>query len=291
MITYKGSLLFLIAASFFKASSAFSFSFSLDRSTVQVGEATSLRILVPFSKEAERPLVFDELLTRHKKLKVLEQQAQKTPEGHQLVFEITAYEPDEYRIPPIQIKMGPDTFSTEAMPLQVTTTRQKDDIDIRPEFEPLKKPFPWRTVYAAAMWFLVGSVLIWWTRWALSKVSWRALFSTLGNFSLPRYESRKVWLKHEIKRIKNRLASENQENEILDDAFFTLKKFFEKGIKKPVPAWTQKELQARLSETLNRKHLSDICSEIERLQYHTADKTNTQQKIYELLGKMEKELL
>ena len=230
MITCKDSLLFLIAVSFLEASSAFSFSFSLDRSTVQVGEAASLRVFVPFSKDAERPLVFDDLLTRHKKLKVLEQQAQRTPEGHQLIFEITAYEPNEYRIPPIQIKMGPDTFSTEALSLQVITTRQKEDLDIRPEFEPLKKPFPWRTFYAAAMWILVGSVLIWWSRWALSKVSLKRLFFSLRNLSLPKYESRRAWLKLEIKRIKNRLASENQQSDILDDAFSRSKGFLRKAL-------------------------------------------------------------
>lgn len=291
MIICRGLLLFLIGASFFKAHSAYSFSYALDKNHVQVGEAASLRILVPLSKEAERPGVFDELLSQHKKLKILEQQVQRVPEGHQLIFEITAYEPNEYLIPPIQIKIGSDTFSTEALPLTVTTTRQKDDIDIRPEFEPLQKPFPWRKVYAGAMWFLVTGVFVWWLRWALTKISMRKVIHFFKGLSLPKYESRRAWLKCEIKRLKTRLASDAAPNDVLDDAFFTLKKYFEKSFSKPVPAWTQKELQLRLQETLSKRKLSSICIEIDRLQYHTADKSRIEQRISELLTVMEKELL
>jgi len=291
MIICKDWFTFLISANFALSVSAFSFSFNLDKQSIQVGEITSLRLEVPLTKQSERPLVFDELLTQHKKLKVLEQQAQKIERVYQIIFEITAYEPNEYLIPPVQVKLGADTFSTEAIPLSVTTSRQKDDVEIRPEFESLEKPFPWRKVYSALMWLLSGSFVFWLMRWAISRVSWRNFLFISRFFKLPSFESRKTWLRKEIKRLKTRLALESDTNAILDDTFFVLKKYFEKCFHQPIPSWTSQELQVRLHDFLSKRRLSKLCSEVAFLQYQTPNRNPTPDKITELIQTMEKELL
>lgn len=291
MTIYKEWYIFLVLVSTGLPANLWAFSFVLSKPSIQVGETTILRIELPESGRDGKPLVLDELLSQHSQLKVLERNMSQGDNSVSFTFEITAYKAGDYRIPPIQIKWGSDSFSTEALDLNVGTTRDPDDREIRADFDTLKTPFPWRKAY---FWVMASFALLlgfWLLRWTLMRIPWKNLKRLSFKFRWPSFETDKMWLRKEIARLRNELTKGPATPELVDRIFYTLSLFLKRKTNSPVPALTSQELLGELSDKSIRSQMGFILKSTDHFKYELTDKANAPKFAEELLSTIEKVFL
>lgn len=189
----------------------------------------------------------DEFLLQHKKIKVLDKKIIKD-EGFPIVrYEITAYSPEELRIPPIQIKWAGEQLSTESTPLLIKSSRLESDTEIREAFQEVSKPFPlWRILRLVAL-----ALFTYFVCW----IFWPYLLKIPGLFPTVRFPLKKEkeedpldWLKRELEALKKKRAQWNESQELIDDWFHIVKTYFAKKEKKTVRSWTTKEFKNHLNQ-------------------------------------------
>lgn len=291
MITYKDWYIFLALVSFWLPTSVWGFSFELNKSSIQIGDTAVLSIILPNSDRAERPLIQDELLLSHPELKILERNTSEKDNQLIITFEVTAYQAKNYRIPPVQIKWGPDTFSTEALDLTVTTTRPPDDTQIRPEFGEITPPFPWRKAYLLVLGVLGSLMLLWLLKWMALRIPWKRLMRFSWQIRMPKLETDRMWLRKEIAQLRIQVKEGNSSPELIDRIIFTLKIFLNRRTLFPAPALTSKELEASLPKKYLEKHLKPVFLTSDKFKYQSIQKEDVPRLADELLTQIEKEFL
>jgi len=291
MITYKDWFSFLVLVSCCIPTRLWGFSYSLNKHSIQVGESATLSISLPNKIGNDKPLVIDDLLDRHPNLKVLERNTSQTDTGVTITFELTAYQASQLRIPPIQVKWGPDTFSTEALELSVTSTRNPDDMEIRADFGRLRPPFPWRKAYLGLIFFLGTLLLLWLIRWSFLRIQWKKLLSFSWTFTFPSFETDRMWLRKEIARFKNQIRKGNAPPEIVDQILYSLMVFLKRRTKAPAPALTRKELEQTLHEKQLRSKTRSLLAQVDDFKYHSLEKMSAPELAEELIARIESEFL
>ena len=292
MITYKDWFIFLVLVSCWLPSQLWGFSFALDKRSIQIGEVTVLTLVLPITNRPDKPLIIDDLLDRHPQLKVLERNMNQTDTATTITFEITAYEARDFRIPPIQVKWGADTFSTEALDLSVTTSRAPEDTEIRPDFGKLRPPFPWRKAYLTLIACLGAVLAIWLVRWSLLRIPWRRVTQLIEwKPKLPNLETDRMWLRKEIAKFRRELNAGNTHPELVDRILYTLKIFLQRQTHTTVPALTRMEIEHKLPEKQLKASTRTLLAQIDDFKYHTVEKEDAPKLAEELLARMESDYL
>ncbi|MFM8268703.1 MAG: hypothetical protein ACKN9V_00825, partial [Pseudomonadota bacterium] len=269
MITYKDWFSFLALVNSFLSLHLWGFSFELNKHSIQIGETAILSISLPTSTKDRKVVVLDDLLYGHPELKILERNMNQRENETILTFEITSYQAKDYRIPPIQVKWGSDTFSTEALDLAVTTSRLAEDTEIRPEFGTLEPPFPWRKVYLGLLLFFGMALSFWIIRWSFLRIPWHTFRRFSWRFKYPSFETDRMWLRKELDRLRQEVQKGKCDAKLVDQIFYTLKVFFERRTHSPALALTQRELEAQLPNKLLSQETKSILSEGDRFKFQT----------------------
>jgi BatD DUF11 like domain len=292
MITYKDWFTFLVLVSCWISPQVWGFSFSLNKRSIQIGEVAVLSLVLPNTNRSDRPVIVDDLLDRHPQLKVLERNMSQTDNGMTITFEITAYQASDFRIPPVQVKWGPDTFSTEALELTVTSSRTPDDMEIRSDFGKLRPPFPWRKAYLVFLSGIGALLALWLLRWSFLRIQWRKLSRFLyWRPKLPSFETDRMWLRKEVAKFRVKLKSGQADPELVDQILYTLKLFLQKQTDTITPALTRIELENQLSERHLKPKTKTLLAQVDDFKYHKADKAGAPQVAEELLARIESEFL
>ena len=290
MITYRDWFIFLAGARILLAEPAV-FSFRLDKSQIQVGETATLTLQIPHLNRSDRPIVNDELYNAHPSLKPLATTLQKDNLYFNLTFEFTAYKANDYRIPPIQVKWGPDSYSSEALPLSVITTRKSEDSEIRPDFSSLPMPFPWSKAYRVLIGTLSLGIVFWLVRRLIQKAPWKALFRFYNHLKIPSFETDRAWLKKELRRIQNQISLVPDYPQAVDDVFQTLTLFLKRKTGSPVPAWTSTEIRNQVPQKLLKKEVLSLFHTTDLFRYGATTKENSKLLATRLISAIEKEYL
>lgn len=291
MTTYKDLSIFWVVGSFLWACLSFGLEFSIDKSTIEVGEPAILSVRLPKTSASEKPEVFEDFLTQHKDLKLLEQHAKHDENSYEWTFELTAHKPGSYQIPPIQIQAGPNSYSTTAIPLAVTTTRAVEDTEIRPEQGALSLPFPWRKLFNTSIAIICSLVFLWLLNRIFRRVSWARVKNFRFHFRFPNLETNRMWLRKEIKKIRQDLVSGNASPALVDQTVYVLRMFLLKQTRFPTTAWTSKEITHNLPPAFLRTDLKTIFLHSDHLQFAEPNKLNAKEVAEELLNRIEKEFL
>lgn len=292
MTIYKDWYIFLVVASFFLALPLRAFEFELSESTIRVGQSTFLTLRLPHSSPGTPPILFEDLLNQHKEIKLLERRTNQTSTQFEWVFEITAHKPGTFQVPPIQVQLGPNTYSTTALPLTVTTFRGEKDNQIRPEFGNLSNPFPWKKIFSFVTWGMVAGLL----GWLLHRISKRVQWSRLKNWfqlpTLPSLETDKMWLKKELSLIRHSLDSkEDLSPQIVDQIVRTLRIYLKRRTHLPATGWTSREILKRLPQRYTKKDLQTVFSQADKHQFQRSHNTDTKDVAENLLKHIEREFL
>jgi len=275
MTIFKDWFYFLIIARSASLLASSDFSFILDKASISVGESAYLTIEVPRKSSSFRLIINDDSFQEHPHLKLLERNVKESSDSWVVSYEITAYEPQELKIPALQIQSGPDSYSTESHVLRVTTSRLDNDLEIRPEFGSLALPFPWKHLYLIAVGLVSLISISWFFLWLIKKVSWKRFFQI--RWSLPKLaiENHRKWLRSKLREIELKLEKGDQSPQLVDDIIFILKTFLHRKTHRPVLAWTRKDIHRQLTSRWVPPQTEAILAKAESFKYAETVKTQS----------------
>lgn len=223
-----------------------SFRFSLDRNSVLAGDRATLevRLEIPgLGEEDPIPEIQDDLLTQNEKFFVLQKDV--TREQHTVIwrYAVTAYIPQNLTLPPLLIRFGPNTYSTESQPLSVISKRGQNDQELRESFGTLSLPIHWKKLffYACAIGVFIALLptfvrlfrklraQIW-----ISKKHW-VLRSTKPDHL--------AWFKRELSLLKQKITQGEEKEAYIDELTLLIKTYLSKVHDKPVFTMTSGEFE------------------------------------------------
>lgn len=283
MITYKDWLFFLITAKSLTLLATPPFSFHLDKKKIQLGESVFFKIEIPKSQADTKPLVLDDSLQQQKEIKLLERNLRETPESWIFTYELTTHDLSPLRVPPIQIKLGADLFSTESQIISVETTRAENDMEIRSEFSELNLPFPWRLVYLALIGILSVTASLWFLSWMFKKIPWRRINNwqaLIPHFHLPRHRK---WLRTRLTEIEEKIKQGSMNDSLVDEVEQALRYFLFQKTALPIRSWTSREIKHSSSHRILSAPTLRILSEAETFKYSHPQKVNPHQVALHLI--------
>lgn len=244
MTTYKDLSIFLSGAvllvSSYSGTQAADFSYALTPATIQPGERAVLEMRVPillyenFTKEYPA-VISDESFSKQNVLR----KDEFTKDAFRVWrYEFTSYRPGDTVVPPIELQIGPHTFSTERTVFQVTTTRTDEDRELREGFGAVPLPRPivrWLSIALLA----AGAIGGFW-------IAGRHLLRTkppppVSVVTAPQ-ETDLEWLRRQFFRLRQKMEHE-KDGPFVDDLTYILKTYFAKHAHVPVESWTTREFR------------------------------------------------
>lgn len=165
-------------------------------------------------------------------------------------YDVTAYESGKISIPPVEIRLGPLSFSSEAMPLEVSTKRAANDEALRDDFGAASMPIHW------GRWFLFGAlVALLGALWHFGRRYLRKLRRLYAPIAAPApatpLEAPEAWLARELARVRARLSEAGENAAVLDhlvdEVGLVLRGYWARREKAPVEAWTTREFGRKFS--------------------------------------------
>jgi hypothetical protein len=273
MITCKNWFAFsagvqLLAAS---AASGVGMRTVLSSRTIQPGERLVLEIRLPagpFSQAEEEnpvlPIVQDDLLSRNKRLQILDRDYRREKDALVWRYELTSYQVGRVFIPPMEVKLGPETFSTEGTAIEVTSTRARGDNALREEFGPVRPPLRWRWLlkWLAALFLLATSLWLWKRYGAKLKIQRPA------RPAVPKApEERPLdWLKRKLESLRQEIEK-GLEPRPVDTLTAVLHQFYCRAHGVPADAWTTRELVARLGNATKASELGRVLERCDEFKF------------------------
>lgn len=247
MIILRGlSLSFVIAVLLVSNSARADFHYELTPAEIRPGGHAELIVKVPKTRPSdEMPLqVRDELLAQNKDLIVLEKDLQEKSDHYELTIRLTVHKTGIFSIPPVEFRLGPDSYSTQLTELKSVSNRAEGDTELRPEFGDLPLPVPW-TRYLA---FFFGSLLLFgMARFAAKRIKFPKP-APRKPAPIPEEEPL-LWLRRNLDQFFSRLTPDEMfPSKRADELVQIVREYFARSTKSPVQAWTLPEFQKKLSK-------------------------------------------
>lgn len=209
----------------------------------------------------------DEALVSIEGLELLDQNYRKENGTYVWRYRFTGYSFGTYTIPPLLVSMGPQTFSSEKVRLEV---KGSSPTQTMPDAGPMQAPFPWLTWLG---WALFAAIL------ALSL--WR--FKSRFKVSIPQSpkippakpeELPRVWLRNQLRILSYRLEPLENLEEAPDCWIAIVKEFLERESGVPAKAWTSTDLQYRAKDIPDPEGFLATIRECELYQFSPAFRKN-----------------
>lgn len=275
MITSKDSYVSLgcVALLAFSASVAHALSYRLSSPKVQAGEHAILEVRLPVppeqvnSEELEPPQVNDDLLTQAQGFQVLERDFRR--DGNEWVwrYEITAYQPGKVTIPPIEIRSPGANFSTESVPLEIVTSRGEEDGNLRPEFGPIRRPFPWGSLVKWAFLLALLNAAVYFAKKHAHRLKLKRRPKPAPVAPPPTREDDLLWLRRQFARLKLELESVKDKGRIIDETTHVLREFYARRTNLPVEAWTTSEFRTKFGKDETAAKISPLFEVCDRYKF------------------------
>ncbi len=256
---------FVAAALVVSALAKGDFRFSLEPQIIQPGQRAVLTLRLPeadlrwlegSTPEDVFPEAEDESLLESQELEFLSQDYRKEKSDYVWRYEFTAYSTGEIVIPPISVRMGPQSFSSERRTLQVVSNRT--DGELRPNAGAVYPPWDW-SFWLGGLLLLALAAAVYW----LGKRYWprRTPQSSDAMQTLHPQELPKEWLKKQFLILRARMESMPQEPNWPDTWFAILKEFTCRDASVPAKAWTTSELRSALKQDSRYSELAQLLSD------------------------------
>lgn len=234
----------------------------LTKSKIEFGERTRLEFHLPIAElglakyddESELPILNDDLVLESKHVLVLQRDFRREKDVLIWTFDMTSYEKGQVIVPPVEIRFGAHSFSSEAVSLEVVSTRAAEDKALRPDFGAAGYPIEWGSWIAFGTVLILVALFYFWAR--RNGFLLRLLTGLRRSVRLPMAPEEKpeTWLKRELIRLRSRLAAseaaplvaQTTTSPIVDDFTKILRGFFRRKTKNPAESWTTSELKKRL---------------------------------------------
>ncbi len=270
--------------------------YRLLKPVIEPGERTTLEIELPlnllekagWNEESGPPSLNDDLLTQAKSFQVLDTTYRHASESLIWGYELTAHKTGTIHLPPVEIRVGSQTFSTESLDLKIVTTRPEGDNKIREEFGALEMPSRW------LYWLLWLSLLP--LSYGLRTWLEKKLPKWLDRFkpkpvvvAPPPPEDPIEWLKRELNRLKAELSRETRET-FADDLTDVLREYFARKHGLPVRAWTTREFSRHFGAEPTGSAVVPVFSSCDEVKF-IGKKTNLAERFTSALIDTEKALL
>lgn len=226
--------------------------FQLDPQKITPGQRARLTVALPLAsvgladvdEETQLPTLRDDLLLETDDIQVLERDFRRERDNLIWTFDVTAHKDGKYNLPPLEVRSGGQTFSTEAVPLTVKSNRPPGDEALRPDFESVRKPWNWlRLLLILAVALVAGFA---WKksthqRRLASRLFARAWHRLRRWLEAPAPESVLRW---ELAGCRSALAAGHPPEAVLDRATRAVREYLAHRRENAANAWTTDELRA-----------------------------------------------
>jgi hypothetical protein len=207
------------------------------------------------------PEAQDEWLVKAEGLELLDQDYRKENGEYVWRYQFTAYETGPVSIPPIAVTLGPQSFSSERLELNVLSDRAPEDEQLRPDAGPLRPPIDW--LFWTGLLLLAGLALA--ARWYLRKHPLKTKRPRPVAPPAP-VENPKDWLRKQLLVLRARIDAHPGDSHMPDAWASILREFARRKMSLPIPAWTTREMRARLS-TEDFARLCELMQDCDRFKF------------------------
>lgn len=255
MITFKDwSISFTVAALLvcnpLNAEDA-TLSFALTPEKVLAGERARLEIRLTRQSNTQEdftPTIFDDLLMQSEAFLVLNRGY--SLEGNDAVwkYELTAYQQGFVSIPPVQVKWGANTFSTENIRLEILSSRSHEDHDIREEFGKVRMPVDVAHWLRVVLFGLIAGVCLRLLFFLFERIPWRTWLKKTPSTHTDPPLAAEEWLRRELALLRASLESNANVDEVLNRFTVVLKTYYRMKSSLPVECFTSREFDCTFKD-------------------------------------------
>lgn len=249
------------------------FHYALDKDSVLVGDRATLemRLAVPeLGEEDALPEVTDELFMHNEKLLVLQKDVHREENTVIWKYAVTSHTPQTVTLLPIQIRFGPNTFSTESTALTIHSGRKAEDQELREGFGKMALPIHWKRVF-----FLLCALGIFLSVLKPLVELFRRLkiYSHLRKrvTSTPKIKMDHLkWLREELSLLQQRIETEDAKETYVDELTFIVKSYFSRVHGKPIFTMTSSEFAYAFSADPNLRVIHGLFRKCDQFKFAPA---------------------
>ncbi len=197
------------------------------------------------------------LLIGKDELKLLSQKILEGNEFMEWQYELTSYNEGTVNIPPVEIIIGTETYSTEAIKFNVFTTRKIDDFELRPDFGLVNED--------VNLFKLISLLLLIPFTFFIYRILKKYHLKKLIKFK-PR-KSIQSWIKDELLKLEREIENNNITLSGFDKLSFLIKKYFSLKTKKDVSAFTTMEFAFEFYSDIKKRNFLTILAKCDEIKY------------------------
>lgn len=272
MSTCKSSFVFLscVALLGFEHGVALALEYKLSAKSIKPGERATLEVRLPVrpeerGKEAEPPFINDDLLTQAPQVILLERDFYREEDEWVWHYEVTGYRPGRIAIPPVEIRMGGESLSTERVDIEIAEVRKEDDLELRPETGLLSPPIPWATwLWRFALFAAAAAAFFFGDRYLKKRFKKKPV--VIEPRATAPVESPEAWLRRQLQRIRHQMETQERKP-FVDELTHVLREYFAKRRSQAVEAWTTSEMRQRLGDDAGATALFPLFDECDRVKF------------------------
>lgn len=262
------------------------FRYFLNKTVVLAGDRATLEVrldLPQLSEDAPIPEVADDLLTQNESFVLLQKDVNREQNTMVWRYALTSYLPQTLSIPPIQIRFGPNTYSTERMALVVASDRNENDEALREGFGNLNMPIDWKKIF---FWACGIGLILACVQPAARLIRRLKIYTRLKHrlkaYSLPTKADHLAWLKDQLSILKVKVASEEERDTYVDELTLILKTYFSKLHEKPIFTMTSQEFAYAFSADPSLRKIHQLFRKCDQFKF--AKRKDLESKTLTLLG-------
>lgn len=273
--------------------------YTIDPPTIEPGTHALLTVRLPKTGRIQKLLaeksleafIQDDFLMKKKEIQVLNKGFHDEKEAFVWTYEFTAYKVGKLNLPPVEVQFGPFSFSTESKSIEISTSRQKGDEELRSAFGAVRPPFPWRI----------------WIKWILIAILGGGASAALFAF-FPKRKSKLVslapqpiiapveeepltWLKRRLEELRGQLQGAEERPEFVDELTGIVRQYFERSTSNPARSWTTQEFQARFNQDEKAVALGKIFERCDQFKFQLNSKSGAKELAVNCLKDTEQILL
>lgn len=225
------------------------FSFSLTPASVEAGERATLEVrLQKTPSEAASPRIDDSLFTQSQNFTPLHSEQKEENGFYVWRYDFTSYKVGTYAVPPFSVRYGANSYSTERQELTVTTNRTEKDEALREDYPKLWPPIPWRKIFLYGSFIFILPFVLRYISRKLALIPWKKYHRKAIERPFVPPVDPILWLKRELKRLKERLDQEGETSALLDDLTWVLRRFLFLKYAEPFTNRTTGEFKSSLAK-------------------------------------------
>ncbi len=250
MTTSNAWFVFFVSVAVVASSSTLAdFSYSVSPAVIRPGESAVLEIRLPETDllrpptEDDVPEAIDDLLVKAPGLEMLDQDYKKEEGDYVWRYRFTGYKLGDFFLPPLNVKFGPQNFSTERVPLKIQSERSPEDTELRPDADRVPPPWDWGLLAVLAL--AIAAAAAGYRYFPRLKRKWKTRPPKVVVTPPPPAENPLEWLRKQLLVLRALLDTSPNDPTAPDRWFSIIKEFTARKTHQPAVAWTTTEMRKR----------------------------------------------